>query len=67
MSDHPATVAPGQRWCDEYGQVRVLAVAEGYAMLRRRRSNPFIASTAQMERGEYGWKLLCRDEAGSDG
>jgi len=53
-------VLPGQRWRDEMGEVRVLAVGEGYAMLKRRRRNPFVASVAQMLRGEYGWQL-CED------
>lgn len=62
MSDHHPTAArqvrAGQRWQDEFGHARVLAVAEGYAMLRRWRSNPFVASTDQMLRGDYGWRLL---------
>jgi len=54
-----ADVLPGQIWHDEErGQVRVLAVAEGYAMLKRRRRNPFVASIDQMLRGDYGWKLI---------
>lgn len=53
-----ATVEAGQLWRDEFGQARVMAVAEGYAMLRRRRSNPFIASTDQMLSGQYGWRRV---------
>lgn len=52
------TVKAGQIWRDEAGQVRVLAVAEGYAMLKRRRRNPFVASVSQLLRGDYGWTLL---------
>ncbi len=52
-------IRPGQRWQDEEkGVVTVMAVADGYAMCRRRRRNPFIASVAQMERGDYGWRLI---------
>lgn len=56
-------VRAGQRWQDEFGHARVLAVAEGYAMLRRRRSNPFVASTEQMLRGDYGWRLIDQEQS----
>ena len=61
-----AMVEAGQTWVDEErGVIRVLAVAEGYAMLRRKRRNPFIASVDQMLAGEYGWRLLAQaPEAG---
>ena len=53
------TVRAGQTWADcERGQIRVVAVADGYAMLKRRRRNPFLASTDQMLAGEYGWELV---------
>ena len=55
-------VQAGQRWRDEMGEVRVLAVAEGYAMLKRRRRNPFVASVQQMERGDYGWMPVASNE-----
>jgi len=52
-------VRAGQVWTDsERGQVRVLAVTGGYAMLKRRRRNPFLASTDQMLAGDYGWQLV---------
>ncbi|WP_298580484.1 hypothetical protein [uncultured Luteimonas sp.] len=52
-------VRAGQVWSDcERGRVRVIAVADGYAMLKRRRRNPFLASVDQMQRGEYGWELV---------
>jgi hypothetical protein len=51
-------VEAGQLWRDQCGQVRVLAVAEGYAMLKRRRHNPFLAAVVQMQRGDYGWRKL---------
>lgn len=37
MADHAVTtrtVQPGDRYIDQYGQARVMAVAEGYAMMR---------------------------------
>ena len=61
MSAQPAIceVRPGQVWIDEErGHIHVLAVADGYAMLRRRRRNPFIVSLGQMQAGQYGWRLL---------
>jgi len=59
MSPPTTTVRAGQTWTDcERGQVRVIAVADGYAMLRRRRRNPFLASTDQMLAGQYGWQLI---------
>lgn len=52
-------VRVGQRWIDERGgPARVLAVAEGYAMLRRHRRNPFVADVASLLRGDYGWRQL---------
>ena len=52
-------VVEGQVWVDEEsGHVRVLAVRDEFAMLRRRRRRPFIATTGQMLAGEYGWRLL---------
>ena len=42
-------VRAGQVWSDcERGRVRVIAVADGYAMLKRRRRNPFLASVDQI-------------------
>lgn len=50
-------VRPGQRWIDDRGgPARVLAVAEGYVMLRRHRRNAFVASVEQMLRGDHGWR-----------
>jgi len=57
---HPTTVEEGDRWEDEYGSARVLAVRKNWAMLKRRRANPFIASVDQMLRGDYGWRLVER-------
>lgn len=48
-------IEAGQRWADQYGEARVLAVAEGYAMLRRPTSNPFIVPLGLMRSGRYGW------------
>jgi hypothetical protein len=35
------TVKVGDRWCDARTEVRVMAVAEGWAMVRRRGCMPF--------------------------
>lgn len=50
-------IKAGQIWHDNVGNARVLAVAEGYVMLRRRRSNPFIQSAQRMREGKDGWQL----------
>lgn len=39
-----AEVRRGTRFTDAYGEVRVLAVADGYAMCRRPMSMPFVYS-----------------------
>lgn len=43
-----AHVEAGQVWRDAEGPAEVLAVACGYAMLKRRRRNPFIASVSAL-------------------
>ncbi len=59
MNTPTTAVRAGQTWTDcERGRVRVIAVADGYAMLKRRHRNPFLASIDQMQRGEYGWELV---------
>jgi hypothetical protein len=56
-------VRAGQIWRDnERGDVEVLATyrrgRHEWAWLIRRKCNPFTASTDQMLRGDYGWRLL---------
>lgn len=51
----PADVRPRQLWRDREGHARVLAVAEGYAMMRRHRRNPFLVSTDVLLTGARGW------------
>lgn len=53
-------VIAGQKWQDQDGWARVMAVVEGYAMLRRRRGNPFLMPVTLLENGRFGWVLLCR-------
>jgi hypothetical protein len=56
-------VKAGQVWADqEAGEVLVIAVyrrgRQEWAWLIRRRRNPFTASTDQMLRGDYGWRMV---------
>lgn len=51
----PAEVRPQQLWRDDFGHARVLAVAEGYAMMRRHRRNPFLVSVDVLLSGARGW------------
>jgi hypothetical protein len=39
-----AHVKPGARFRDEVGEFRVMAVAEGWAMCRRKGCSPFVRS-----------------------
>ena len=47
--DHRGFVKPGQRRRDAHGIIRVMAVAEGYAMVRRPRASPFILPVTTLE------------------
>lgn len=56
-------VAEGQVWEDDKGKARVLAVREGYVMLRRRghiarQPNPFIQSVNVLLTGQHGWRQV---------
>lgn len=51
-------VLPNQYWSDWVGSARVLAVAEGYAMLRRKGAVPFVVSVKELDESwEFGEKL----------
>lgn len=55
----------GQRFQDHNGgRVRVIAVAEGFAMLRRPGSNPFIQSCRALAKGLRGWKPSVEEQQG---
>lgn len=45
-----SNIKPGLRLSDEHGAMRVMAVAEGYVMLRRPRATPFVRSVKEIEK-----------------
>lgn len=67
MAEVPLRIPPprhnlprvGQVWTDATGQeARVLAVVEGYVMLRCQRRNPFLKQVATLSSGRDGWRRL---------
>lgn len=55
----------GQRFRDHNGgRARVIAVAEGYAMLRRPRSHAFIQSCRALAKGLRGWQRRDEEQQG---
>lgn len=57
------SIRPGQVWQDYFEPARILAVAEGYAMMRRQESNPFILPLGALKAGAHGWSQLPDAEA----
>ncbi len=55
---HQRAILPGQLWNDIHGTVRVMSVAEGYAMVRRPHCMPFVISVRDMD----GWRLSSAQE-----
>lgn len=55
------TIRPGQVWQDDFEPARILAVAEGYAMMRRHGSNPFLLPLGALKAGAHGWRKLSDD------
>lgn len=52
-----AWVMEEQRWSNQFGGARVVAVRCRYAMMKRRRSNPFIKPVVELLDGVTGWRL----------
>lgn len=52
MARFVSDVKRGQHWRDRNGHYRVMAVAEGYAMIRRKGCAPFVRSAKEIERND---------------
>jgi hypothetical protein len=48
LAPERVTIEAGYTWSDEIGSVRVMAVAEGYAMCRRPGAMPFVRSIKEL-------------------